>query len=139
MSGIKKSGFKKTSFGKGSTKTKQPKQTSLDKNSGTYHGKGTEEEYQGWSNRETWAVRLHWDNDPVTDEVFRDSAKSFKEQDLSSTAFADHLQEEAEVMQSHVINDPDRATQEERLFTADVGSLWRVNWQEIADSYYDAT
>ena len=37
--------------------------------------KMTDDEYNGWTNRETWAVKLHWDNNPGDYDFIMSEAK----------------------------------------------------------------
>ena len=98
--------------------------------------KMTDDEYNGWTNRETWAVRLHWDNNQDDYDFIMSEAKKHIERGEPVYRFADFLKEIAEDIQDTVINEKS-ATHEARLFIQDVGSLWRVNWLEIAERYYD--
>ena len=93
------------------------------------------DEYNGWSNRETWAVKLHWDNNEGDYRYFSGRASDFKEADKKLIEFADFLKAQAEDIYKAV--EDGTATKEAKLFVSDVGSLWRVNWLEIAEDYYD--
>lgn len=95
------------------------------------------EEYNGWANRETWATMLHIDNDQGLYEMARDYAV---------TALKEHKEEESEAR--YCLADTLQNWIEEDLLTreniagnqglwlmlTDIGSLYRVNWREIADS-----
>lgn len=94
------------------------------------------EEYNGWANRETWATMLHIDNDQGLYEMARDYAvtalKEHKEEESEARyCLADTLENwiEGEVLDFENIN------QNYAAFTmlTDIGSLYRVNWREIAD------
>jgi len=93
------------------------------------------EEYNGWTNRETWAVKLHWDNNQGDVEFFSQNAKEFKESGKSMKEFADWLRNQADDIQHSVLFE-EHSSKEAKLFVEDVGSFWRVNWHEIAESYY---
>jgi hypothetical protein len=95
----------------------------------------TSEEYQGWSNRETWAVKLHWDNNEGDYNYFMDEARRFQRRGKESYVFADFLKESAEEIKEAVLSG--NATEEAKMFIDDVGSLWRVDWNEIAEAYYE--
>ena len=95
-----------------------------------------EENYNGWENRETWAVKLHWDNNSRDQEYFSGLASEFKKSDKSVHEFSEELFNIAEEIFDSVIMQA-QGTREAKLFVADVGSLWRVNWREIAQAYYD--
>lgn len=94
------------------------------------------EDYNGWTNRETWAVMLHINNDQWLLETALDYAK-----------IALH-QEEKDGLTSYVLGETIKNWIEDDLLTleniagnedlflmlTDIGSLFRVNWQEVADS-----
>jgi len=97
----------------------------------------TDETYEGWSNRETWCTALWMDNDEL---MWTDSRRVVTDggtaKDLEDW-FSD-LTEPMEVM------DPvESGMREGERFVAflpetwhmlsDIGSLWRVDWQEIHD------
>lgn len=76
--------------------------------------------YNGWSNRNTWVVNLHWgdywaqlveDGETVTAETMENDVEEFID-----AAFDD-------MSESH------------RLFIGDFLSLSDVNWNELADHY----
>jgi len=94
-----------------------------------------EEEYNGWTNKETWAVKLHWDNNQGDQEFFSEQAREY-EKVKGLHDFADFLRDTAETIFNMVI-DEGQGTSEAKNFVKDVGSLWRVNWQEIAKAYFD--
>jgi hypothetical protein len=95
-------------------------------------------EYQGWSNRETWATALHIGNDSSLYEIARDYAR---------IALQD--ERDGEELNSYYLGETFKNWIEEDLLTleniagnrdlwlmlTDIGSLYRVNWREIAESY----
>ena len=99
------------------------------------------QEYNGWTNRETWATMLHIDNDQWLQETAMDYAK---------TALEEHEPEEEGDISEAVscLEDTIQNWIEEDLLTlenvagnqglwlmlTDIGSLYRVNWREIARS-----
>jgi hypothetical protein len=93
------------------------------------------ETYNGWVNRESWCVKLHWDNNKGDYTYLTEEAKKQKKQGLEVFKFADFLKDYAEDIFHSVIFDG-IGTGEAKLFVADVGSLWRVDWIEIAEAYY---
>lgn len=122
----------------------------------------SDEEYNGWTNRETWAVKLHLDNTEAAQLWARelvtfepaDAAHQQRVRDAiwtpeQSKVFyvEDALREAVEAAFAAALN-PDFSadnpfddceavigldTQEIFSMIADVGSLWRVNWREIAE------
>ena len=101
------------------------------------------QDYNGWTNRETWATALHIDNDQALLELALDYAQ---------TALKEHKGEEDEISSalycleeslSYWITE-DLLTLENIsgnhplwLMLTDIGSLYRVNWHELADHYLD--
>ena len=93
------------------------------------------QEYQGWTNRETWATMLHIDNDQVLLESALDYAK---------TSLDEHPEEGASYCLAESIQywiEEDLLTRENIagneglwLMLTDIGSLYRVNWREIAEN-----
>ena len=98
-------------------------------------------EYNGWTNRETWATMLHIDNDEYLQETAMDYAR---------TALEEHEgEEENDISEAiYCLEDTIQNWIEEDLLTreniaeseglwlmlTDIGSLYRVNWREIARS-----
>lgn len=88
-------------------------------------------EYNGWTNRETWATMLHIDNDeglllPLVEVAQRH----------------ENVREVAEEVEAFITEDVltfDNVSTNRNAFLmlTDIGSLYRVNWQEIAQSLLD--
>jgi len=95
------------------------------------------EEYQGWANRETWAVALWWDNNQGDQEYFAEQADEYRKKGKPVYEFADFLKETAEDIQESVFEG--ESNDDAKSMMKDVGSLWRVDWNEIAQSYYDTS
>lgn len=85
----------------------------------------TRKEYNGWTNYETWLVKLWMDNDQGSQEFFADLAETYLKRNTSVSSFADQIKEEHEAMLPEVSG-----------FAADLlnGAMSEVNWQEIAES-----
>lgn len=94
-----------------------------------------DQEYNGWTNRETWAVNLwitndygmskdleiyfqelHGEGEETTPEMMRD--------------YADYLENYVGELLS--LENLNRTTYS---MLTDIGSLWRVNWREIAEGF----
>ena len=92
------------------------------------------QEYNGWSNRETWATMLHIDND----QWLHETAMNYTRQELEQ--YGEQARYElAQTLQNWL--EEDLLTRENIagneglwLMLTDIGSLYRVNWQEIAQS-----
>lgn len=100
----------------------------------------TIEEYQGWSNRETWATALWIDNDQSLYEIARDYAEQEieghdKEEEINAYYLGETLKnwiEEDLLTLENIAGNRDLW-----LMLTDIGSLYRVNWREIAQGYLD--
>lgn len=98
----------------------------------------TEETYNGWTNRETWALNLWLTNDrglyEATRERVRDAVEAYEPGEYGPPTAPDYYVGEAVRAFWDEITDP-----EEDLLPAkdivsmlrDVGSEYRVNWDEI--------
>jgi hypothetical protein len=84
------------------------------------------EEYNGWTNRETWATALHINNDEGLINPLNEVAK-----------LHDNLNDMAEEIESFIneVLDFDNISTNRNAFLMlhDIGSLYRVNWREIAE------
>lgn len=99
-----------------------------------------EQDYNGWTNRETWATALHIDNDEALLEIALNYAREELEgHDEGEEINPYHL---GETLKSWI--EDDLLTLENIsgnhplwLMLTDIGSLYRVNWREIAGHYLD--
>lgn len=92
----------------------------------------SDDKYNGWTNRETWALNLHIENDQGLSEDFTTTLRHAYEDYDYLTDIDGAIREWAEdLFQFEHLN--------EHLFSIllDVGSLWRVNWKEIVDIHTD--
>lgn len=84
------------------------------------------EQYNGWTNRETWAMALWLSNEYATVTALEEMAgRATNEYGLAAAikAYFDDLEEVA----------PDH----HRTIRDDVGSIYRVDWHSIAEHYWD--
>jgi hypothetical protein len=100
--------------------------------------------YNGWANRETWACHLHLTNDEGWYNLCRDMAKyAIKEQKedgiVARHSLADDLKGLVEEMFNMVYYPEQREPAPPNVLgmAADVGSLWRVDWDEIARAFLE--
>jgi hypothetical protein len=94
-----------------------------------------EENYNGWSNRETWALNLHLNN---TETLQNDLISIVKDDKLKDYEKEDELKDWVEEMVYNFIEGEEFCYKEEiKLLIQDVGSFWRINWREIINSNKD--
>lgn len=98
--------------------------------------------YNGWTNRETWAVALHIDNDQAL-HTYRNELCQFAVMRAGSHAYpntsqdfllAENLRDWVESLSEAFYSEPAENTHLRFMF-GDVGSLWRVNYREIAENW----
>lgn len=90
------------------------------------------EKYNGWTNRETWAMALHIDND----EGFQNEVYELAENHTELYEFEKALQDFVEEIVDTFFSHPDLQNHGTGLMIQDIGSMWRVNWREIAEHYH---
>ena len=95
-----------------------------------------EARYNGWANRETWACSLHIDNDQgsynFARELMAEAHKGATEPDEPRWRLREALKDWIEREVETVHFEPAEATEWARMMAHDVGSVWRVNWDELA-------
>jgi hypothetical protein len=90
------------------------------------------EGYNGWTNRETWATALHLNNDEGLYKTVQDWAVSNWEEQEDEAEAVTVLAESIEDFVTELVEtDWDGV----KFMRYDIGSLWRVNWREIAQSF----
>jgi hypothetical protein len=94
------------------------------------------ESYNGWINRETWALALHIDNDQGLQEtvmnlaeIAHDDNDGYYESALSSLSNA------IEELFDDAFSDIAEMNQAGLNMLKDIGSLYRVDWREVARGY----
>lgn len=92
------------------------------------------EEYNGWTNRETWAFMLNVDNDEGLYHESRDLV-SGEENDVFSAAqllenWAETLLTRSGYESEFGADWPDALAD----MAAEIGSLWRIDWVECANA-----
>ena len=112
-----------------------------------------DQEYNGWPNRETWAVGLHLDNDAGLHEyrcglvdVMVASHAGWVAEDPVLRAGTRAVFRVADAVESWVRDEFERVFYPEpgevvadvwRMMVSDVGSLWRVDWTCLAEHWVD--
>ena len=96
------------------------------------------QDYNGWTNRETWATALHIDNDQGLLETALDYAKQEREgHDEGEEINSYYLAETLEGWFDDMAGDFTELSAGVYYMLRDIGSLYRVNWRELADHYLD--
>lgn len=95
------------------------------------------QDYNGWTNRETWAAMLHIDNDQALLEIATDYA--MQELEGHEEGEEINLYYLTETLKSWLENDlltleNISGNQGLWLMLTDIGSLYRVNYYEIAET-----
>lgn len=104
-------------------------------------GKRMSDNYNGWHNRETWATMLHIDNDRVLLETAMDYARttieSHKDEEKWDAIYC--LEESLMVWITEDLLTRENIAGNEGLWMmlSDIGSLYRVNFGEIAEALID--
>lgn len=98
-----------------------------------------DERYNGWTNRETWAVALHITNDEGWQESVHEAIRE-------AVAMSDEVtpSKAGEIIRDNVegVLDGDEYDNHATALAIakDIGSLWRVDWREIGEAFLaDAT
>ena len=105
----------------------------------------SDDTYEGWANRETWAVNLHLNNSEhlheLATQVVSDAIAGrtiWVERLHSNPAFAvgDSLQSLVMSIIEPVFHDnAGWVSPDIRMMASDIGSMWRVNWDEIGEAW----
>ena len=107
------------------------------------------EGYQGWANRETWAWSLQMSNDrglyDLKNEAVQAGLLAYAEQQPTvgrggpAGFIADALHEEVtEHLLEHLWSETPQQLRELLSLFQDIGSLWRVDYREIATNELSA-
>ena len=99
----------------------------------------TDETYNGYANRETWAFNLHWQNDQglynETLSVAREYIANGNEDDRTDYRIGELVVEYwRELMDSDVFTDDAgvrHLTRDLQMFRDEVGSWWRIDYAEV--------
>lgn len=87
----------------------------------------TEKEYNGWTNYETWLVKLWMDNEQGSYEYW---------QGVAEQHFQEHGSKEVHLLMGHLKEQHEEALPKVSGFVADLlnAAMSEVNWHEIANS-----
>jgi hypothetical protein len=99
--------------------------------------------YNGWANRETWAVALHINNDQGWQESVREAVREYFVNDEGTPSHENtaNAQQAGEIVRENVEDTLDLLwevhSDELRNILTDLGSLWRVDWTELGASFLE--
>jgi hypothetical protein len=101
----------------------------------------TDGRYEGWANRETWAVALWINNDEGLQESVYDNIREASQmrQELTAGGAGEIVREYIDELFDYDTHDGvlPRGVYE---MVQDIGSLWRVDWHEVGAAFLrDAT
>ena len=85
----------------------------------------TDETYQGWKNRETWAAAL-WINN--MEGLYHEAGRVVREAPPYSVDRADALQ----TLIEEILDNPPNEVHAQ--MSKEIGSRWRVDWSDIVDT-----
>lgn len=101
----------------------------------------TDETYNGWPNRETWALVLHINND----QGFQEWALELTEQlvgyhgptafNLVGERIVDGFEE---LVHEMLLSGSPVAAENALMILRDVGSFWRIDWAAVGESFIEA-
>jgi hypothetical protein len=89
------------------------------------------DQFNGWTNRETWATKLHLDNDEALNEYAWEYARANANAYELGETLKNWIEEDLLTLENIAGN---RGLW---LMLTDIGSLYRVDWREIAQAYLD--
>lgn len=96
------------------------------------------DEYNGWTNRETWAIQLHLSNNQGDYEEMSEYARECLSAEYPVGAMADRIEDwTEEVFQSVTHPEDGEPSEAARMLVSDVGSYWRADFREIASHWID--
>lgn len=86
----------------------------------------SDDTYNGWVNRETWAVNLWLTND---EGLYRSVLSELGE--LPHSRYTNEREDSVRSFVEHIIEETDAG----RMIGQDIGSLWRVVWSDVVDAF----
>lgn len=97
----------------------------------------SDERYNGWTNRETWAVALYINNDQGWQESVHEALRGAREEllPLLSGDAGDLIRENVEEVIDMLAHGQGDSWESALSVVQDIGSLWRVNWDELGAAF----
>jgi hypothetical protein len=94
--------------------------------------------YNGWTNRETWAVALYINNDQGWQESVHDAIRQWLDtasEPAQAYEMGDIIRENVESVFDWEFFHGIPVPRDLLLAREDIGSLWRVNWTELGAAF----
>jgi hypothetical protein len=104
----------------------------------------TDETYEGWANRETWAVALHINNDQGMQERVRELVTDLDDEigealivKHGAANVPEYARRAGDVVKDYVedLFDGEYVSDSLIPMMRDIGSLWRVDWTELGAAF----
>lgn len=89
------------------------------------------EEYNGWSNRETWAVNLWVTNDQGFNDYVNEAMKGAYDGEGENYRLDEVYRDAVE----SILDYDGAPSRDVAIMKDDIGSMWRVNWRELANTW----
>lgn len=104
------------------------------------------EAYEGWPNRETWAVALHINNDQRWQESVHEAITTLTDDEgealiVKASWTPEQIRQAGDAIRENVedtlaaLQDPEWRSMDLINAARDIGSLWRVDWPELGVSF----
>lgn len=93
-----------------------------------------EETYNGWANRETWALMLHINNDQGLHESYREHVQDATNVGREAWEIEDSLRDSITEMLDpvrHADEFGEPMPEALSMMAREVGSLWRIDWPAV--------
>jgi hypothetical protein len=90
------------------------------------------DKYNGWTNRETWAVYLYIGNEETLYNKWRERALVHTRANHPAWMLGQELRDDFERLQESILTARGDVQRDLFLMFADIGSLWRVDWDAVA-------
>lgn len=100
----------------------------------------TNEDYNGWTNRETWALVLHINNDQGLQEWALELTELLVAEH-GPTAFnriGERIVDGFEDLLAEAVEEGSEQARWAFTVMSDVGSFWRIDWAAVGESFIEA-